>query len=125
MVSRVSSVTSLGGKGAYDWLVQRVSAVVLLAWVLVVGGYILLTDDLDALKWQSLFVSEWMRIFSLAAVLSLCGHAWVGLWTVATDYLTPANLGGAATFVRLLFQLACLVVLFVYFVWSVRILWSI
>lgn len=121
----VSSITSLGGKGAYDWLVQRVSAVILLAWILVVGGFILVTDDMSALQWQALFNHGWMRMFSLVALLSLCAHAWVGMWTVSTDYLTRAVLGKAATAVRLLFQLACLGVLFVYFVWCVQILWSI
>lgn len=121
----MSSVTSLGGKGAYDWLVQRVSAVILLAWALLVCGFILVTDGMSSLQWQGLFSRPWMRIFSLAALLSLCGHAWVGMWTVSTDYLTPAMLGRAATVVRLLFQLACLVVLLVYFVWCIQILWSI
>lgn len=121
----VTNISSLSGNGAYDWLVQRVSAVVLLAWILCVGGSIFLADDMTYEAWRGLFESTAMRVFSLAALLSLCAHAWVGMWTVSTDYLTAAMLGKAATAVRLLFQLACLLVLFTYFVWGIQILWSV
>jgi len=121
----VTNVTSLGSNGVYDWLVQRVSAVVLLAWILCVGGSVLFSPDLDYTTWRSLFDSTTMRIFSLAALIALCAHAWIGMWTIATDYLTAALLGKAATVLRFLFQLGCLLVLFTYFVWCVQILWSI
>lgn len=121
----VRRITSLSGNGTYDWLVQRVSAVVLLAWVLVVVGYIVVVDDMNSLQWQGLFSRGWMRIFSLAALLSLCGHAWVGMWTVSTDYLTRSVFGRAAAWLRFAFQLACAIVLLVYFIWCVQILWSI
>jgi len=121
----VTSITSLGRNGLYDWLVQRVSAVVLLAWFLVVGYFILTADNLDFAQWQGLFAQTWMRVFSMIALVSLCAHAWVGMWTISTDYLTPALLGSFATRVRLMFQLVCLVVLLAYLVWCIQILWSI
>lgn len=121
----VKNITSLGGNGACDWLVQRVSAVVLLAWIFCVGGSVLFTDGMTYEAWRSLFDTTAMRVFSLAALLSLCAHAWIGMWTISTDYLTTALLGKAATAVRLLFQLACLLVLFTYFVWGIQILWSV
>jgi len=121
----VKNITSLGGNGAYDWLVQRVSAVVLLAWIFCVGGSVLFTDGMTYDAWRGLFDTTAMRVFSLAALLSLCAHAWIGMWTISTDYLTSALLGKSATVVRLLFQLACLLVLFTYFVWGIQILWSV
>jgi succinate dehydrogenase / fumarate reductase membrane anchor subunit len=121
----VTSVTSLGRNGLYDWLVQRVSAVVLLAYILFLVGYIATADGLTYAAWRDLFAQTWMRIFSLGALLALCAHAWIGMWTISTDYFTSMTLGSAATIVRLLFQLFCLAVLVVYFVWCVQILWSI
>lgn len=121
----VTNITSLGGKGAYDWLVQRVSAVVLLAWIFCVGGSVIFTPGMTYETWTGLFDTTAMRVFTLAALLSLCAHAWIGMWTISTDYLTTALLGKAATAVRLLFQLACLLVLFTYFVWGIQILWSV
>jgi succinate dehydrogenase / fumarate reductase membrane anchor subunit len=121
----VTNITSLGGNGTADWLVQRVSAVVLLAWIFCVGGSVLFTDGMTYETWSSLFDTTAMRVFSLVALLSLCAHAWIGMWTISTDYLTTALLGKSATAVRLLFQLACLLVLFTYFVWGIQILWSV
>lgn len=121
----VSSITSLGSNGVYDWLAQRLSALVLLAWILFVCIFIASTEVLTAQIWQALFSQTWMRVFSMAALLALCAHAWVGMWTISTDYLTSALLGKVATAVRFLFQLVCLLVLLTYFVWCAQILWSI
>ncbi len=121
----VTSVSSLGRSGVFDWLVQRVSAVVLLAWFVFVGIYLATHSSLTFEQWTNLFNLTGMRIFTLGAILALCAHAWVGMWTISTDYLTPAMLGKAATSVRLLFQLATLAVLLVYLIWCTQILWRI
>ena len=121
----VTSVTSFGRSGLYDWLVQRISAVVLLLYILFLLGRFLMSPDLQYSDWQALFSHTWMRVFSLASLLALCAHAWIGMWTIATDYLTETMLGRAATTIRFLFLFVCLLVLFSYFVWCIQILWSI
>lgn len=121
----VNSVTNLGRNGLADWLVQRVSGVVLLAYMLVVGFYLLCSGaDLSYEQWSGYFDSTFMRVFSTAAVLSIVSHAWIGLWSVSTDYLTERLMGGRATVLRLAFQAASAVVLFTYLVWGIQILWS-
>lgn len=121
----VTNITSLGRNGVYDWLVQRISAVVLLAYFVFLLVYVATNTDLSFSQWQNLFSHTWMRVFSLTALLSLCAHAWIGMWTISTDYFTSAVLGTAATVIRLGFQLVCLLILISYFVWCVQILWSI
>lgn len=120
----VSSVTGLGRSGVADWLVQRVSAVILGVYFIGLLGYLLFNSDLDYAQWQALFSATWMRIASLLALVSLCAHAWVGLWTVATDYLTPAMVGKNANVLRFLFQAACILLIFIYLVWGIQILWG-
>tara|TARA_R110001592_G_scaffold62843_2_gene192388 strand:- start:418 stop:786 length:369 start_codon:yes stop_codon:yes gene_type:complete len=121
----VNSVTNLGRNGLADWLVQRVSGVVLLAYMLVVGFYLFCSgSDLSYEQWSGYFDSTFMRVFSTAAVLSIVSHAWIGLWSVSTDYLTERLMGGRATVLRLAFQAASAVVLFTYLVWGIQILWS-
>jgi succinate dehydrogenase / fumarate reductase, membrane anchor subunit len=121
----VTNITSLGSNGVLDWLVQRSSAIILLAYFVFLAFYVGTHPDLTYLQWQGLFASMWMRGFSILALISLCAHSWVGLWTISTDYLTRTFVGRAATVIRLGFQLACLLVLFAYVVWCVKILWSI
>lgn len=120
----VTSVTSFGRSGVYDWLVQRVTAVILLAYVLFLVGYMLNADGLSYIEWRALFAQLWMRVFTLVALLALCAHAWIGMWTIGTDYLTKFALGTAAAVVRLIYNLFCLAVLVSYFAWCVQILWS-
>ncbi len=121
----VRAVTNFGRSGLSDWLVQRVSGVVLLAYFLVVGIYLLCNGEgLDYATWSGFFDGTFMRVFSTAAVLSVVAHAWIGLWAVSTDYLTERMMGGRATVLRLLFQAASAVVLFTYLVWGIQILWG-
>ncbi|MFQ3199466.1 MAG: succinate dehydrogenase / fumarate reductase membrane anchor subunit [Zhongshania sp.] len=121
----VDSVTNFGRSGLSDWLVQRVSGVILLAYILVVVFYLLISgSDLTYTQWSAYFDSTFMRVFSTAAVLSIVSHAWIGLWAVSTDYLTERLLGGRGTVLRLAFQAASAVVLFTYLVWGIQILWS-
>lgn len=121
----VTSVTSFGRSGLYDWVVQRVTAIILLLYILFLVITVFLTPDMQYGDWQDLFARNWVRLFSLISLFSLCAHAWIGMWTIATDYLTPVLLGSSATLVRFAFQIVCLIVLFTYFVWGVQILWSI
>ncbi|CAE6921148.1 MULTISPECIES: succinate dehydrogenase, hydrophobic membrane anchor protein [Pseudomonas] len=121
----VTNVTNFSRSGLYDWMAQRVSAVVLAAYVLFLLGYVIVNPGMDYAGWHGLFSHTAMRIFSLLTLVSLSVHAWVGMWTISTDYLTNMALGKCATAVRFLFQAACGIAMFAYFVWGVQILWGI
>jgi succinate dehydrogenase / fumarate reductase membrane anchor subunit len=121
----VTNVTNFSRSGLYDWMAQRVSAVVLAAYFLFLLGYLLFNPGLTFADWHGLFAHTAMRIFSLLALVALSVHAWVGMWTISTDYLTPMALGKAATVVRFLFQAVCGIAMFAFFVWGVQILWGV
>ena len=121
----VTNVTNFSRSGLYDWMAQRVSAVVLAAYFLFLLGYLLFNPGLTFAEWHGLFSHTAMRIFSLLALVALSVHAWVGMWTISTDYLTPMALGKAATVVRFLFQAVCGMAMFAFFVWGVQILWGV
>ena len=121
----VTNVTSFGRSGLSDWLVQRVSAVIILLYVICHAAIIMNTPDMDYLQWRTLFADPVMKIFSLITLVALCAHAWIGMWTVATDYLTTRMMGQSATFVRFLFLVICIGVLVVYLLWGIMILWSV
>lgn len=120
----VTSVTSFGRSGLSDWLIQRLSAVILLAYTLFILYTLACTPDLGYEQWKALFSQTGVRIFSLLAILSLVAHAWIGLWSVTTDYITTRMMGPKANILRWLVQAASALVVFVYLVWTIEILWS-
>jgi succinate dehydrogenase / fumarate reductase membrane anchor subunit len=120
----VKNVMNLGRNGLSDWVIQRISAVILAVYFVGLLGFIALTPELGYAEWQALFSSTWMRIASLAALLALCAHAWIGMWTIATDYLNNYMIGSKGTAIRLLFQAAYMLLIFIYLVWGVQILWG-
>ena len=124
LLAMVSSATNLGRSGLSDWLVQRFTAVILGAYMLCILGSMLLTPDMDYAHFTTLLASNLMRMFSLITLLALCAHAWIGMWTVATDYLTELQLGARATFIRLLFQAGCALLTAVYLLWGAQIFWG-
>ena len=120
----VTNVTNFGRSGLYDWMVQRLSAVYLALYFVSLITYLVLSPDLSFEQWSSLFGATWVRIASLLALLALSAHAWVGLWTISTDYLTSDLLGSKATAVRFAFQSVCVIVMFIYLIWGIQILWG-
>jgi succinate dehydrogenase / fumarate reductase, membrane anchor subunit len=120
----VTSVTSFGRSGLYDWLIQRVGGVVMAAYTIFLVSYLLLNPDLTFEQWKSLYSQLWMRVFTLVTLLSFISHAWIGLWAVLTDYLTVRLLGNKATFLRIFAQLILGAVAVTYLVWGVEIIWG-
>ncbi|MEW5249587.1 succinate dehydrogenase, hydrophobic membrane anchor protein [Microbulbifer sp. 2201CG32-9] len=121
----VTTVTSFGRSGTFDWLYQRVTAVVLVAYTLFIVGFIALSDGFGYGSWSALFSQLWMRIFSLVALISTVVHAWIGLWSVLTDYITNRMLGPKATVLRVLAQMLLGAVAVIYVVWGIEILWGV
>ena len=121
----VNSATSLGRSGLHDWIIQRFSAVILAAYTLCILGSLLTAGELDYDTWRSVFSAGWMRYFSVISILALCAHAWVGIWTVTTDYLTSRHMGPSGTAVRLIVQAACALVTVTYLLWGIQIFWGV
>ncbi len=120
----VISVTNLSRSGLSDWIIQRASAVILAAYTLCLVGSFLVHPEMDYATWRGIFDNTAMRIFSLITLAALCAHGWIGMWTISTDYILPLQFGSAATFLRLLFQGACILLAVVYLIWGIQILWG-
>ena len=118
----VTAVTSFGRSSTSDWLVQRVSGVILLVYFLFIAAVV--ANGVDYASWNAIFKQTWVRVFSLMALLSLAAHAWIGLWSMVTDYLTERMMGTTGNVLRISSQLVIALVLFVYVVWGVQILWG-
>ncbi len=121
----VTAVTSFGRSGLYDWMIQRVSAVVMAAYTIFLAAFIILTPELNYEIWKGLYATLWMRVFSLITLLSIAAHAWIGLWAVLTDYLTTRLMGNKATILRVLMQMVLGLITVTYVVWGIEILWGV
>jgi len=120
----VSSISSLTGNGLADFVVQRVSAVILTVYTLCVVGFFLANPDMDFVTLHGYFASMPMVLFSTLMVLSTAAHAWIGMWTIGTDYIREHYFGEHSTAFRMVYQGGCLLILFVYVVWALKLFWS-
>jgi succinate dehydrogenase / fumarate reductase membrane anchor subunit len=118
----VTSVTSFSRSGLSDWLIQRVTSLVLLSYFVVIAYQLL--GSVDYTSWRLLFDQTWMKVFTLMAALSLAAHSWIGLWSVFTDYLTERMLGPKGNVIRLISQLGVSLALVGYVIWVIVIIWS-
>ena len=110
--------------GVFDWLIQRVSAIVVALYIIILLGWILLAGEVTYVTWRELFSSTWMQLFTLITLLATCAHAWIGMWTIGSDYLRSRTLGEGADTLRHVYQIVCILILLVYFFWGVKILWG-
>ena len=120
----VMNATNLGRSGLSDWIVQRFSAIILAAYSLCILASFVMNPDMDFETWSSIFDNNAMRLFSLITLLALCAHAWIGMWTISTDYMTSLQLGKSATFFRIMFQAGCVLLIAVYLLWGIQIFWG-
>ena len=121
----VKSVTSLSSSGLSNWMLQRVSALIMSAYLIFMVAYFFVNPSPSFEQWSSLHESLAIRIFSLLTILSIATHAWIGIWCVLTDYITVRLIGPKATPIRMFLQLAMIAVILFYVVWTIDILWGI
>lgn len=103
--------------GLRDWLMQRISAGVMVVYSLALVGYLLLQDHPGYDAWIGLFSSQWVRTFSLLFLLALFYHAWIGIRDIVMDYIKSAG-------IRLVIHTLVVLALVIYTIWSVQILWG-
>lgn len=104
--------------GLKDWLAQRVTAIVMAIYTVVLLVALMVQPELSYGTWAGLFASSWMKILTLLALVSLMWHAWIGAREIFMDYIKP-------TWLRLFLEAAAAVLLVAYALWAVIILWSV
>ena len=103
--------------GLRDWLVQRLTAIILAVFTLIVLAQVLFSQGAIGYDlWAGIFSSQWMKVLTFATIVALAWHAWVGVRNVWMDYVRPDGL-------RLLFYMVTLVWLVGCTGWAVQVLW--
>ena len=103
--------------GLRDWLAQRVTAVVMAIYTLVLLVALLGLPRLDYPHWKALWELPLMRFATVLFALSLLLHAWVGVRNIFMDYIKPLAL-------RLSLYVVVILALVWYGAWVVQILWG-
>lgn len=105
------------GQGLKEWKWQRFSAIILALYMLYVGIAYLYYAPISYATWSGMFANPLMRLATLFVLLCLVIHAWIGIWTVLTDYVKPL-------WIRYLLETMVLFLLFGYILWGFLIMWG-
>lgn len=104
-------------RGYRDWLVQRATAVIIGIYAVFIITYLLMNQPLYFAQWQTLFNHTWMKLATFVVLAAILWHAWIGLWTVFTDYVKCSCM-------RIVLEVIVCVLLVAYFGWMIEILWG-
>lgn len=103
--------------GIKDWLLQRVTAAVMLVYTVVFAVALLTTaSPLTYESWRALFAGGFMRFITFIFFMSLFYHAWVGVRDIFMDYIKPTG-------VRLTLHAIVALLLIGYAGWAAQTLW--
>jgi succinate dehydrogenase / fumarate reductase, membrane anchor subunit len=70
-----------------EWWLQRISAILITAYVFLVLGLLLTNGTPNAAQWQSLFANTGFKLATLLAILATAYHGLVGTLHVWPDYV--------------------------------------
>jgi succinate dehydrogenase / fumarate reductase, membrane anchor subunit len=105
--------------GMRDWLSQRVTAVLMALFTIVVLAQLLLTrGPIGYDKWAGIFAAQWMKVLTFSVIAGLLWHVWVGMRDVLMDYVKPV-------WMRLSLQVFVIVWLTGCAGWAIQVLWRV
>jgi len=102
--------------GLRDWLVQRITAVLMALFTLLVVVQVLRPGPLGYDRWAGIFAAQWMKALTFVVIVALAWHVWVGMRDIWMDYIKPVGL-------RLGLQVFTIVWLVGCAGWAVQVLW--
>lgn len=104
--------------GLFDWLVQRISAVVMGVFTVVLFIWFFAARDFSYAGWASIFAHQWMKMLTFVTLVLMFYHAWVGVRDIWMDYVKPTG-------VRLLLQVLTALWLVACTGYAIQILWRV
>lgn len=103
--------------GLGDWLLQRLTAVVMAAYTFFVFACMVAGRPASYEDLRALFSGGFVRIFTMLFFAALLYHAWVGMRDILMDYVKAAGL-------RLVLETLVGLALATYLIWSAAILFG-
>ena len=78
--------------GMRDWLSQRITAVLMALFTIILLAQVLFGGPLGYDRWAAIFSAQWMKVLSFVVFVCLGWHAWVGVRDILMDYIKPVAL---------------------------------
>ena len=114
----VKSVLGVNHQGLTEWIGQRLSALVMIVYVVGLVAFMVGHAPLDYDQWHDFFANRWIKIATLIFIVSLLYHAWIGMWTILTDYVKSLVFNMVLQAIILLSLVAC-------FFYALLVVWSV
>ena len=103
--------------GMRDWLSQRVTAVLMaLFTVLLLVQLLFSKGPIGYDTWAGIFSSQWMKVLTFTIFVALGWHAWVGVRDIWMDYIKPVALRLALQVFTIVWLIGCMG-------WAIQVLW--
>jgi succinate dehydrogenase / fumarate reductase, membrane anchor subunit len=102
--------------GLRDWMAQRVTALLMALFTIVLIIQVLAADTINYDSWASIFSQQWMKFLTFVVILSILYHAWVGVRDIFMDYIKPVGIRLGLHVFAIVWLLGCAG-------WAIQVLW--
>lgn len=102
--------------GLRDWMAQRVTAVLMALFTVVLLAQVIIGEPVSYYKWAGIFSQQWMKTLTFVVILAILYHVWVGIRDIFMDYIKPVG-------VRLALHVFAIVWLVGCAGWAIQVLW--
>jgi succinate dehydrogenase / fumarate reductase, membrane anchor subunit len=105
--------------GLRDWLAQRVTAVLMALFTLIVLAQVIFSKGpIGYDKWAGIFSSQWMKALTFAIIVALLYHVWIGMRDIWMDYIKPVGIRLSLEVFSIVWLVACAG-------WAIQVLWRV
>lgn len=102
--------------GLKDWIIQRATAVIMLAYTAALILFLLaMPSGHDG--WKLLLGQTWVKVLTQTTLLALFMHAWVGVRDLWMDYIKPVGLRLTLHTLTAVWLVSC-------FIYSLKVVWG-
>ena len=102
--------------GLRDWMAQRVTAVLMALFTIVLLAQVIFGGRLGYDSWAGIFSSQWMKTLTFVVILAMLYHVWVGVREIFMDYIKPDSIRLSLYVFAIVWLVGCAG-------WAIQVLW--
>ncbi len=102
--------------GLRDWMAQRVTAVLMALYTVVLLVQVIFGGAVDYYRWSAIFSQQWMKFLTFVVILAILYHVWVGVRDIFMDYIKPVAIRLGLHVFAIVWLVGCAG-------WAIQVLW--